>query len=467
MRSATIIGAFLTVRWLWPWVLALPSVSWAATNGDSAISLDSNDRVLVLSPHPDDETIGCGGIIQRAIASKAAVRVVYLTYGDSNEWSFMLQKKHPVLDPSAVRGMGMIRHDEAVSAGATLGLKPDSLVFLGYPDFSSINIWYTHWGKELPCRSILTHANSVPYNNAYRPGARYKGEEVLKDLTAIFREFKPTKVFVSHPADRNTDHLAMYLFTQIVLWDLDQEMEPALYPYLVHYRKWPEKRGFIPDAPVTPPAQLSDQITWNHLDLLPSETACKNAAMKAHTTQYRYSSNFMESFVRRREIFGDFPVIVLSTKIPPRDHLGHQEVEVADSSGDDELTEEDRSKFTGITSWSARWEGKDLVLSVELSRPIGEAVSVSLYVFGYRKDRSFAQMPKLHVRLGAIRHEVMDQTCALPDKSVTLIRNNRGLSVRIPGALMGDPERLLTNVRTYLAEVPLDGVAWRTLQKLR
>jgi LmbE family N-acetylglucosaminyl deacetylase len=39
------------------------------------------DRFLILSPHPDDEAIGCGGLICRALQQEAEVMVAYITDG--------------------------------------------------------------------------------------------------------------------------------------------------------------------------------------------------------------------------------------------------------------------------------------------------------------------------------------------------------------------------------------------------
>jgi len=55
-------------------------------------TLNSDDRIMVLAPHPDDESIGCGGIIQQAVAMKLPVRIVWLTNGDNNEWSFIVYR---------------------------------------------------------------------------------------------------------------------------------------------------------------------------------------------------------------------------------------------------------------------------------------------------------------------------------------------------------------------------------------
>lgn len=79
--------------------------------------------------------------------------------------------------------------------------------------------------------------NKIPYKDAFRPGAPYKGEEILRDLkTIMISEFKPAIVFLSHSADYNMDHRALYLFTTMALWDLAQAIQPVFYPCLVHYK---------------------------------------------------------------------------------------------------------------------------------------------------------------------------------------------------------------------------------------
>jgi len=87
--------------------------------------------------------VGCGGIIQKAVAMGLPLRVVFLTYGDNNEWSFFVYRKHPVLLPRSVRLSGAERHDEALAAARTLGVATNQLTFLGYPDYGTLAIWYT------------------------------------------------------------------------------------------------------------------------------------------------------------------------------------------------------------------------------------------------------------------------------------------------------------------------------------
>ena len=50
------------------------------------LQLGASDRVLVLAPHPDDESIACGGLLLAARAVGAARCVVVVTDGDNNPW---------------------------------------------------------------------------------------------------------------------------------------------------------------------------------------------------------------------------------------------------------------------------------------------------------------------------------------------------------------------------------------------
>jgi LmbE family N-acetylglucosaminyl deacetylase len=47
----------------------------------------SQQRILILAPHPDDETLGCGGLISKAKAAGAEVYVQFLTVGDTADHS--------------------------------------------------------------------------------------------------------------------------------------------------------------------------------------------------------------------------------------------------------------------------------------------------------------------------------------------------------------------------------------------
>ena len=147
--------------------------------------------------------------------------------------------------------MGLIRHGEAVAAAAILGLSPDQLIFLGYPDFRTLKIWNEHWGDAPACESMFTRTTIVPYDNAFRPGTPYKADEILADIETVIREFKPTVIFTSHPGDHNPDHLSLYLFTRVALWNLAEELQPvqSCGPIWFITRNGRDPRAIAPSCP--------------------------------------------------------------------------------------------------------------------------------------------------------------------------------------------------------------------------
>ena len=432
---------------------------WPVPDG----KISPKDRILILAPHPDDEVLGCAGIIQKAVAMNVPVSIVFLTYGDMNEWSFLIYRKHFVLWPGAVKNMGQVRHDEAIAAAAVLGISPSQLTFLGYPDFGTMRIWYRHWGPNRPpYRGVLTRVKAVPYKNALRPGALYKGEEVVRDLADVIGQFQPTKIFLSHPADHNGDHAALYLFTRVALWDLNFKKEPELFPYLTHHAGWPQGKGLHMQETLDPPDDMGDQIAWRAFGLTPQEVNLKLEALKAHKSQYQSTPRYLISFIRSNELFGDFPKVRFSGGSNPMLLSGKKSK--ATHKIPEELNEQERSSFIGIEQRSLRIEGEDLVVSIELSRPLAEEVNASVYLFGYRRDQSFALMPKINVKLGVARYKVFDQNTLLPSDSIRVSRSLNEITIRIPLKTLGSPQKILTSARTYIGTIPLDWFSWRVVE---
>jgi LmbE family N-acetylglucosaminyl deacetylase len=430
------------------------------TPGLNQVKLNKNDRVLILAPHPDDETIATGGIIQQAVAMGLPVRVVWLTYGDNNETSFIAYRPKPTVSARSVRGMGLIRHDEGVAAAGVLGLRPDQLTFLGYPDFRTLQIWNEHWGDAEPCMSMFTRSQVVPYPNALRPGTPYKAEEILADLETVLRDFRPTVVFVSHPGDHNPDHQSLYLFARVALWNLAGEMQPALHPFLVHHPEWPLPEGYHPEVALLPPDRLAADSDWFQSPVDNDTAGRKHEALSRHASQYRFDKDYLDSFIRANELFGDLPVLDLRRGAPP----AAPGAAPADSAAIGEgLSHAEQAKYVGIERRSLWLEDGRLVVAVNYSGKIGGKAGLAVSCFGYRGDRSFIDMPKVHIRLGAVRQGIYDQGRKLAKAPVETTRHPGGFVVRIPLDFLGRPERILGSVRSYLGSMPLDWIAWRAL----
>jgi LmbE family N-acetylglucosaminyl deacetylase len=49
----------------------------------NAPSFTAQSRLMVIAPHPDDESLACSIVVQRAVRAGARVRVIYATDGDN------------------------------------------------------------------------------------------------------------------------------------------------------------------------------------------------------------------------------------------------------------------------------------------------------------------------------------------------------------------------------------------------
>jgi LmbE family N-acetylglucosaminyl deacetylase len=81
--------------------------------------------VLVIAPHPDDESLGCGGLIAACRERGLVVRVVLWTDGSAS---------HPRSRAYPPERLAALRREEAHAAGAALGVLPDQIVDFGLAD---------------------------------------------------------------------------------------------------------------------------------------------------------------------------------------------------------------------------------------------------------------------------------------------------------------------------------------------
>lgn len=274
------------------------------------------DRVLVFAPHPDDEAIGCSGVIQQALAAGAQVWVVYMTNGDGFRLAVEQQFRQSKPTPEQHIQFGEMRQQEARRAMHLLGLADWRITFLGYPDRALYQLWRSNWTAANALRSYYTGTDSNPYRDTLRPGTSYCGQNVLRDVETVLRRTVPTHVYVTHPADDHPDHTATALFVQTALARLRLQgigfaQKVVLRHYMVHCGDWPQPQGLHEDEPLTPPpAFFNIGLHWKKLSLTPQQQMGKMKAIKAHTSQMLMMSRFLQSFVRQNELFIEQPAAV-------------------------------------------------------------------------------------------------------------------------------------------------------------
>src|SRR5215472_14652734 len=101
------------------------------------------DSIVVFAPHPDDEVIGCAGIIMQALARGARVHVVAITSGDGFPAAAAGVVHKPVdqVGPDDFFALSRLRQTESRNALEILGGKADDLILLGYPDGDLGNLY--------------------------------------------------------------------------------------------------------------------------------------------------------------------------------------------------------------------------------------------------------------------------------------------------------------------------------------
>ncbi len=438
-------------------------VGWASVAHAGVISsmdaFTNNDRILVLAPHPDDEAIGTGGVIQEARKAGAKVKVVLLTNGENNELSFIVYKKRPVFIPKEFISMGEMRYKESLSAVQVLGLAPEDVVSLGYPDYGTMEVLTRFWDNAKPFRSMFSRVKQVPYPVSLSPKATYVGESILSDLEKVIEDFRPTRVFVSHPADTNRDHRALYLFLRVALWDLRDKIEqPRIFPYIIHVVGWPKPRGYHSDQVLYVPDELiKSDITWTDFNLDASETLKKYEAITRYVSQVKYAPSYLVSFARRNEIFGDYPDVPLIRQMSSE--VAWQYV----GTGDENVSPKKTGKPSEISSVAYAQQGANLLVRVVLKRAIDKEMGVSVFLLGYKKGVPFGQMPKLNLLVGIDGFHVKDRRKNVSSKEVLFHAKDKELFFTIPLWVMGNPNCILGSAKTSIYDLTLDETAWRIL----
>ena len=271
--------------------------------------LPPQPRVIVFSPHPDDETIGVGGLIARLAHQHVPLRVVFMTNGDGYPSAVKedLDVKQPT-DADYV-AFGEIRQREAVAALAHLGVPRREARFLGFPDGGLADLWRTHW--------LPSHPYTSPYTKESSPlgpdGVDYDGQDLTSVLARLLREFRPSVIVMPHPYDVHLDHAHTTYFVTEALSSLQERgilpKRITILTYVVHYPSWPIRRGPSLDR-LVPLPQLPD-TTWAETDLAPRELRAKRAALAEYRTQLEVMGGFLREFLCRNELLGRIDTRVL------------------------------------------------------------------------------------------------------------------------------------------------------------
>jgi LmbE family N-acetylglucosaminyl deacetylase len=284
-----------------PSTLAVPPKLTAPT---ALLPITSATSLLVVSPHPDDESLCCSGVIQRVLKAGGGVSIVWLTSGDGSELDLLVVEKSLFIRPGKLRHLAMRRMEESREAASILGVSPDHLYFLGYPDRGILSIITDNY--ITPYRSKFTDATAVPYAATLSPGHAYTGQNLERDFESVLDRVHPTLVLAPSPRDSHPDHRATGVVA-IRAMARRNELSKMRY-WIVHGGEfWPMPRGYEPDLDLNPPP-LGHGLSQAPFKLEPDEEQRKRLAISAYRTQMEVMSSFLLSFVRTNELYSINPM---------------------------------------------------------------------------------------------------------------------------------------------------------------
>ena len=286
----------------------------------SALEVDGGERLVVIAPHPDDETLGAGGLIQRVIERGGSVRVVLVTAGDGYVEAVVHETGRPRPRPAEYVAYGERRLREARRALRELGgdaVRAEHL--LGFPDGGLEPLLKAHRQRAHPERSATTEASEPPYPEAEHRDVRYDGDDLLAALVRCLTDVQPTLIAFPDPLDKHPDHRATGEFTLLALRAVtaappkSPRTTPRLLAYLVHWPDWPPgwdatspSPGATDAALTLPPGLPSRSLARVALTLTDKEVAAKRRAQGQYKTQQEVMPALLAAFVRRTEPFTVF-----------------------------------------------------------------------------------------------------------------------------------------------------------------
>ncbi len=233
---------------------------------------------VVFSPHQDDESLGCGGLIATLTDRGQQVRVVFVSDGSMS---------HPQSEKFPRHARITLRRAEAVVACATLGVPPQHVHFMALPDGEVPRQWHPDFGSivdDLSQRLTDWQADTlvVPWRRDPHPDHRATWEI----CRAAAEHYRPEGIrWIEYPVwlweAQNVVDLPRP--DEMIVWQLDvaaqqERKQRAIHAHVSQYA------GIIDDAPDG--FQLQEHML-NHFRQ-PTEVFFEEAAKRHRTLPEDY-----------------------------------------------------------------------------------------------------------------------------------------------------------------------------------
>lgn len=420
-------------------------------------TITSSDRIIIFSPHPDDESLANSGIIRAALKANATVLVVMMTNGDATDLNLndYLKKSN---NTDFKGNVGELRHLETIEAMEQLGLNQSSIIFLGYPDMGLRYLYGSNWDYNNLYKSNSS-GNSYdhsPYNFSYELNAPYCGANVVKNLEAIMKSYKPTIIFYPDDGDEHPDHWATSAFAQYTAIKTNYTGES--FTYLVHKGSWPQPLSYQPNNALEAPKDVLDlDGTWYSLNLTQDDENKKENAINSHATQVSLMRNYLLSFVRGNEIFAQYPVINI-------EKVNNPNLTQMPTSSYKDLKYDSKTALllpsTDLAGAGIVYDNKKAYLFLKTS---GDINNYLIYTYHLRiyNGTDFKRLD-IVVANGTAKYELRANNSIQSNQNITVEVNKEILVVKVPISLFKDATKVMmsSNIKDE-DKNRLDEMAWR------
>jgi LmbE family N-acetylglucosaminyl deacetylase len=275
---------------------------------------DREVDLLVFAPHPDDESLGCAGLLHRIHRRGGRAVVAVFTQGDGFPAfaSLITGKPADRLGPDEFKALAAFRRRQSEAAWRAVGGAPGDLRFLGYPDSGLLDV-YRNRGTD-PYLQRFTRQLETYGTDRTSP---YTHDAVLADVVALLSELRPARIAVTHEADAHADHRAAFLFVRDAVEKTGYR--GPLDAYLIHGGpEWPWPAEASPEAPFEARdvggVRSPRGVPWpppRRVPLDPADRAAKEQAVRAQASHLVGDLNrtmleeraYLLSFVKSEEVF--------------------------------------------------------------------------------------------------------------------------------------------------------------------
>lgn len=296
-------------------VTLMIAASYSEANSIQPLEVERGERLLILAPHPDDESLSAAGLAHRVLANGGSVRSVIVTAGDAYVEALQHDLGKKKLKPTDFLKYGAERLEESRHAAKILGGNLVKVDLLGYSDGSIYKMLVSHWNSSNPDKSEFTGFSHIPYREAEDKGQVQDGKALRNQLVKILEETKPTWIVFPDVMENDSDHAGLGMFALLAINDWleksnNEKLSPRLLAYLIHWQhNWPlgsesNKQQDLTHKPLFLPDDLplrGHVRTCFNLNAL--EQNLKYNVMEQYQTQQRAMGAFLMAFVRSNECF--------------------------------------------------------------------------------------------------------------------------------------------------------------------